>query len=408
MIRLINVGLRGVTLLSKFLLVFFLARVLPAEEVGLYGLLAASIGYGIYVVGFEFYTFANREMIGAPRERWLGILRDQCVVYGFMYLLCLPIIVVVFFQGWLPWSYLPVFIVLLLVEHVAQEANRILVAASRQLLASIVLFVRSGMWCLVVIACMWFDPLFRNLQFTVSSWLLSCLLACGIAGYYLAQLGDIRGLQPIDWQWVLRGLWVAAPFLVASLAIRGIYTFDRYWVEHLANLEVLGAYTLYVGMATAILSFLDAGVVVFFMPRLIQAAKHAQRSEFRQAMRSLTVNVVAVVLVLSLGCWVASLFIPGWLASPVYKDNVAMLYWLLLGSAFFGVSTIPHLGLYALGHDRHLMYSQVFGLMVFIGAAYLLGSVGGAVAIAWAMAAAFLAMLIWKSVVYFNVVRGLQ
>jgi hypothetical protein len=53
-IRLINISLRGMTLVSKFLLIFFLAGFLEPKELGLYGLLAATIGYSMYLLGFEF------------------------------------------------------------------------------------------------------------------------------------------------------------------------------------------------------------------------------------------------------------------------------------------------------------------------------------------------------------------
>ncbi|MEE1714197.1 hypothetical protein RIM91_33615, partial [Pseudomonas aeruginosa] len=133
-----------------------------AEDVGIYGLVAATIGYGVYVVGFEFYNYSNRELVIAPQSEWLPLIRDQFLLYLLIYVVTLPFIVTVFWGGWLPWPYFSIFVTLLLLEHIAQEFNRILVAASKQLLASVVLFVRRGIWCLVVILCMWFDPVFRT------------------------------------------------------------------------------------------------------------------------------------------------------------------------------------------------------------------------------------------------------
>lgn len=400
--RFVNIGLRAVTLLSKFLLVFFLARYLAADAVGMYGLLAATIGYGIYVVGFEFYTYANRELIGLQSSQLLCVIRDQFVLYAIIYLFFLPVLGFVFLQGWLPFEYFFVFIILLLFEHVAQEANRILVAISRPLLASVVLFVRSGIWCFIVIACMAWDSAFRNLGFVLLSWLLCCVIACLIAAVSVFRVCGLIQWRPIRWAWVRRGVYVAIPFLLASLAIRGVYTFDRYWVEHLAGLEVLGAYTLYVGISTAILSFLDAGVVVFFMPRLVHSVKMRDFPAFRSGMRSLASNVVIVVLVLAGLCWGGSFFVVNWLSSPVYSQQLNILYWLLLASVFYGLSTVPHLGLYALGKDRHLMYSQLVGLAVFVGGSYAFGTTFGAVSVAWAMASAFFVVLLWKSVAYFS------
>ena len=71
-VRVANITLRGMTLVSKFVLLFFLAKFLQASEVGLYGLLSATIGYALYVIGFEFYNFSTREMIGEDSKHWLG------------------------------------------------------------------------------------------------------------------------------------------------------------------------------------------------------------------------------------------------------------------------------------------------------------------------------------------------
>lgn len=99
----LNFGLRGATLTSKFILVFFLALFLEPGDLGLYGLLTVTISYSIYVIGFDFYTYSTRELLAQPRERWSPMLRDQGVYFMLAYLLVLPLLVVIFLQGWLPW-----------------------------------------------------------------------------------------------------------------------------------------------------------------------------------------------------------------------------------------------------------------------------------------------------------------
>lgn len=47
----INLGLPGLTLGTRFLLIFALAKFLSPAEVGLYGLFTATIGYALYFVG---------------------------------------------------------------------------------------------------------------------------------------------------------------------------------------------------------------------------------------------------------------------------------------------------------------------------------------------------------------------
>ena len=70
--RLVSIVLRGMTLGSKFLLIFILARFLTPAELGLYGLLAATIGYALHLLGLDFYTYTTRELLKRPREEWGG------------------------------------------------------------------------------------------------------------------------------------------------------------------------------------------------------------------------------------------------------------------------------------------------------------------------------------------------
>ena len=72
---------------SKFLFVIFLAKLIEPREVGLFGLLAVSVGYAIYVLGFEFYSFSVRELLDLPQNKWSALIRDQAIFYAFTYVI---------------------------------------------------------------------------------------------------------------------------------------------------------------------------------------------------------------------------------------------------------------------------------------------------------------------------------
>jgi len=400
LIRLANLALRGLTLVSKFLLLFFLAKFLEPDEVGLYGLIAATIGYALYALGLEFYNFSTREIIGKDSRLWLGMIRDQVVLYALAYLALMPLALFVFYKGWLPWGYAAWFFLLLFLEHMAQELNRILVAISEQLLASVVLFMRSGVWGLVVIVVMWLEPGARTLSFCLGAWALGAFLACAVAFKKLYSFDKSSLRSPIDGQWIARGIKIALPLLVASLAIRGIFTFDRYWVESLSGLEVLGPYVLFVGMAMAILSFLDAGVIVFFYPRLVASAKLDDPSVFRADMKKLTVNVIGTTLIFVLACGLVAPIILHWLGNPLYDEHLYLLYWLLIAISIYAFSMIPHLGLYAHGRDRHIFLSQFSAFFIFLAVAYLGQDYIGVLVIPVSMCIAFGVILAWKLIAF--------
>jgi hypothetical protein len=75
--RIFNLLIRGISTLSKFALVMSMAKFLTLEEVGTYGLLAATISLSVILIGGEFYTYSQREMLSVDLKKWPSILKNQ-------------------------------------------------------------------------------------------------------------------------------------------------------------------------------------------------------------------------------------------------------------------------------------------------------------------------------------------
>lgn len=406
--RLLNLTLRAATLVSKFALIFVLAKFLEPAEVGLYGLVAATIAYCIFVLGLEFYTYSMRELIASPPNAQPSILRDQIVFYLFTYTLFLPPLISLFVGDFLPWVLVFWFYALLILEHVAQELNRVLVALSLQLEASVVLFVRSGAWSLALIPLMWATPSLRELHAALAAWSLGAAAACALGAWWVVRKFEVQNLKPIDWRWIKRGVRIAVPMLIAALAIRGLFTFDRYWIEAIGGLDTLGAYVLYAGIGNAVISFLDAGVVVFFYPRLVSTARGNDLLGYKTAMKSLGLNIVLATCLLTALAFGAAYLVIEWLDKPAYEENFHLLAWILAAMLIYGLSHTPHLGLYAQGRDRTLVLSQLAALVTFFIAAIALNGSLGVTSVPAALCTAFAVMYLWKTLAYREMLRELN
>lgn len=398
--RIVNISLRGMALGSKFVLIFGLAKLLEPTEVGLYGLFTATIAYVLMAVGFDFYSYSTREMINSDRKVWLALLRDQSVFYGIAYGLVLPICFFIFWGGLLPWTLALWFFPLLVFEHFGQEFNRLLVAMAEPLWASLVLFVRNGLWAIVAATWMWFYPSQRNLDFVFAAWVVGGALACLIAISRLRGFDRSALSMSINWVWIKRGVRVAAPFVVATLSLRAMSTVDRYWIEALNGLEVLAAYVLFAGIANVIMTFLDAAVLTFIYPALIAAAGKGDQVEFSALMARLTKQTLVVTVGLSVLVLMLTHPLLDWLNKPVYTKHFSLLYWTVLATVLFAVSMIPHYGLYARHRDKAIIASHLGALPVFLVSACLLSAVLGASAVPVAMAIAFSFLLVFKTVIY--------
>ena len=75
--KFISIVLKIITLLSKFILIFILAKYLKPYEIGIFGLVLATVGIGIYFIGFEFYTFSLRNFIHKSKKYWGQYLKTS-------------------------------------------------------------------------------------------------------------------------------------------------------------------------------------------------------------------------------------------------------------------------------------------------------------------------------------------
>lgn len=400
--RLISISIRGLTLASKFLLIFFLARFLPPVELGIYGLLAATISYSIYFVGFDFYNYTARELLKAGGAGWGWVIKSQGALSLVLYAIFLPLLGLVFVKGFLPFALVGWFFLLLILEHLTQELGRFFVAVSEQVFASFILFFRSGLWAIVITLYMLFEPGVRSLNFVLGAWALGSFCALLLGVYKLARMKISGWEHEVDWVWILKGLKVASLLLISTLAVRGVFTLDRYWFESLVGLEALGAYVLFMGICMALTSFLDAGVFSFAYPELISRYQARDAVGFRRGVRKLLSNTMILVFLFS----AISMLLVGGLSSvlgnPVYNAQLGIFPWVLLASVIYSVGMIPHYALYAQGFDRPIIFSHLACLLFFVVSTWCFKQYFPLLAVPLGLCVSFLVVLCWKSWCYYR------
>lgn len=394
--QVINVILRGITLASKFLLIFFLARFIDPAELGVYGLLAATIGYSLYLLGFDFYTYATRELLKSERSQWGKYLKAQGALILVLYIIFLPLLGIVFVKKMLPLYVVGWFFVLVISEHLAQEIGRFLVAASDQLYASLVLFLRSGVWAVLVTVWMYFDIDARSLDVVLGAWSLGSAIALLLGAYRIKHMKLSGWASNVDWAWVVQGVKIAFALLMSTLAIRAIFTLDRYFVENALGLDVLGAYVLFMGICSALISFLDAGVFAFIYPGLVSSFQKQDALGFQQGTRKLLIQTVGLSIFFAVVVLLFIVDLVSWLDKPIYSDQLYLFPWLLLATVLYSIGMVPHFALYAQGWDRPIIHSHIISLVVFVMTVWALSMTRPDFAVPIGLCASFLFILCWK------------
>lgn len=397
----LSIILRGITLLSKFFLLIYIAKVLPIEDLGVYGLFVATLGFFLYFLGVDFYTYTTRELIGLAKEKWIYIIRDQFVFYVLVYAIFAPIILAVFYSGLLEWKYLWWFYCLLIVEHISQELYRLLVVMREPLKANIMLFIRSGLWCYIVISIMYQWPNTRTLATLFVGWAVGAVLSLLIPLSLLYRMEWRWAFaRPVEWQWLKKGVRIASVFFLGTLAFRGVLVLDKTAIKIFSGDAAVGVYIFYFNVANAIQTFVDAGVVMHFYPKIIAAYQAKNYQEFNSLSMLMGKGIILALIVLVVSVVILIEPVLQFVGKTIYSEHLLVL-WLLVGvSIITCLSLVPHYQLYAIHADRTLMKVSIVAFFIMLIASTLLVAKWGAEGSALALLIVMLFIMLTKQIVY--------
>lgn len=361
----LSLAIRAITLSSRFLLLLSLARHISTADLGIYGLISSTISVCILFIGLDFYTLNNREIAARNPEEWPTLLRDQAVFHLISYVFILPMLSVLFWAGPLPWTSLGWFYLILVAEHLSQEIYRLLIAVQRPVKANFVLFVRSGFWSYVVLIVMATVEDLRSIKIVWSGWLAGSMLSIILGIFFLVDLPweNIRE-QRIDWARIRRYALQSVPLLGATVALRGIETVDRYFIQNHSGSDMVGIYTFYYSMASVVQTFAFTGIFSTAYPKLIAADQRNDDATRQKIIKSMRSGGIIGGGIMSILMAVAIIPISALVDNPVYHQHLGT-YWTLVIAIFVGaISLIPHYDLYSRRQDRPLILSSMLGLVV--------------------------------------------
>lgn len=399
--RFLNISLRTLTLVSRFLFIFFLAKFLKPASLGEYGLITATVGYALYFVGLDFYIFTTRELLKNPVQRWGGFIKNQAALSLVLYFFLLVLLVAVYLSGVITTEQVAWFFVILLFEHVNQELSRIFVAINNQNLASVLLFLRQGLWAIVVVILMTAFPATRNLTTVLTLWVVSGALTFALGVYHIKKIGMGGWKSSIDINWIKLGVKTSGIFLLATLSLRATQTIDRFWLQSMNGMDVVGAYVLFAGMTSALMAFLDAGVFTYSYPMLIKLNNQGETTLFRQHLVKMAAATFAFTLFFVVVSLLVMPYLLAWTSKALYFDYLIIYKWLLAATVLNALGMIPHYALYARHSDKPIIYSHLVSVVVFILITWLVSRWNQVTAVPIGLASSFLFILIWKGAAYF-------
>jgi O-antigen/teichoic acid export membrane protein len=228
-------------------------------------------------------------------------------------------------------------------------------------------------------------------------WVASGLLALTISAHFIrrANLGGWR--DPVDWAWVRRGFQVAAIFLVGSLALRALFTVDRFWMEKSASPQVLGAYIFYMSIAGALPALLEAGLFTFEYPSMIATYPDLDIADRRRHARKLLLRAMILSMAYAVMVALCLPLVLGFVGRPEYSEHVFMLAAGMAAMFLYVMGLVPHFALYSMGKDRLIVVGNIVSLLAFFPAVIVLRVVLPVHdTIPAGLCVAFMVLFVWK------------
>ncbi|TXH04025.1 MAG: lipopolysaccharide biosynthesis protein [Nevskiaceae bacterium] len=370
---LFSIGLRGLTLALRFVFVVLLVKVVPPEEYGLYTLLGSIATIFVFVTGLEFHTYATRrfaasEDIDTRRQIIQRHFRVDCLLVPVGLLLA---VVGIWSIGRLSSYNLGIVCALLVAEFAATELGRYAIILRRNVAANAATLVRLSLWmpaAYVLVRSPSVPIPGRPVDIIASCWLAGDVVAVLIC---LTALGDFRRYltspEGFNWRFLFEGAAKARWYYGIAIFSLLRDQADRLIIQAKMGTADLAVYGVLQNFGGIIQSFVQAGFIAIYLPRLIEA--FAKKDSLREKMlaRRLYAQVIVLCAGISVAIWAAVPFILRYIARPEYAQVFPLLPMLLAIQTILAISCVSHIVLYARHDDRRLFWVDLLSGLCILG-----------------------------------------
>lgn len=363
--HLFMMGMRGMTLVSKFALTFFITKYMNLEDLGLYGLIASGATLVPAFVGLGLNGPVSRHIVGTPVEEAMPlafsrVMTTLLLVNGFSAIFLLGNFVLG--NPISPWLAVSIALVLSM-ESISADAHSLLIARHKAVLASVLLFIRSGSWPFVFIGLAYAYPSLRDMDVLMFFWWVSLVLVWAVLGLILLIKAYGRYLR-LNVGWIRKQIVKGVPFYIFDIGASGSQYIDRFLMSTFLGLEATGIYTFFFSMANTLNSLVYFGITQPFAPLLIGSAKQKNRQKTEAVFKKMIVEVGAW----SLGLSVVIIALMPTLLDILNKPQLHQYEWILwvmiVAAVLRNVSDCFNTFLYAHHQDKKMAFISVGGMVI--------------------------------------------
>lgn len=366
LLKYINLVLRGLTILLKFILTLILVKSLSVSDYGQFSLIQSTIIILTFVVGVDYYNYSHREILKSNLKNLNVYVSQQLYVYIFTYLFLIPILYVLirFLDFGEDLFYVIFFLVVC--EHLSQELYRILIILNKTLNATMILFLRSGFWVFVLWLVESFDLIKLNLSQVLIFWLVGVILSI-----FYGLMSKEFILKKVSKKNIFEGLKHSIPFFLASILFKLLEFSGRYFLSFFQDKEAVGVFSFFTSYSNILYVFVHTLVLIEFYPKLV-SSKNNGEDDFKRNFSKFKGNTFrfSIVALIILFLSIKPLFII--LENEVFDNHLISFVILIISTFIFTISFVYHYALYTYSKDNEILYSMCFCLIINTGLSFLI------------------------------------
>lgn len=392
--------LRGASMGAKFLLVVGLSKELTPSDYGIFSLILTTLTFLIFIVGFDFYNFSNREIIDNEIKK-ASLLFNQFCFHSVCYVICFPLIFPLFHKMGIATSYILPFFVLLVLEHIGQEIFRLFNLFNKPNVANLTLIFRTALWITIMLL---FERVIFHRDITIQAvlfyWIGGSSLSITYSLYHVCYVQKIRKLNTNDFKinkkWIAKGIKISSPFFVGTVAYKLIEYSDRYIIDLFLNKEQVGVYSFFANISNIINVVVSTLTIALMVPNLMRDVNSKINTRIKASSNRFFKDIL--ITTLCVGIFILGLIFPimNWLENPIYSEKLSSYYVLVLANVFLNISLFYHFLLYSYKKDKAILMPTIYAALLNIGLNFIFIPRFGVIAAAYSTLISFFLIFILK------------
>ena len=361
--------IRGLTLLSKFIFIIFIANHLSVIEVGFYGFIAAAIFLTVFAVGFEYGHHSSRQIIKCPTFLCKQKTVISLTVFGLIMFFIFSPISYYFISSNEINDYIPAlyFFIIAYGESYIAEHKKILISLKCPVYSGVVDFVKTGAWAYLLIALVIFKWLELSLTSILFMWALFVVFGCilvflKLKRYYKQSI--FYSLPSFDTY--KKQIYSSFPFFLSGLFLLIMEVSGRFSLQMIDLQVEAGVYTFYSGFIFAIPLFVWSASVAFDHAKILEAHEEGDTRKSDDLVIVMIRRSLLICLLLSVFLFIVFDMLLKIVDKEEYMSHINEFYFFLLVPFIHVIDSHLYYMLYARGKDKLIALVSVISLICLI------------------------------------------